>query len=147
MPRLTLPLCLLLLIALGLPAQAVNYPSFPNANGVSLQSSARVEGGALRLTDGMANQVGAVWHGTPVLVGLGFDTTFTFSITPSATTGRSEGLAFVLQNAIEGPNAIGLGGSALGYGGDVLGGAIRNALAIEIRGQRARCGDRRHECQ
>lgn len=108
--------------------RSLDYPDFSNTAELSLVGDAAVvDSTTLRLTPNEGDRKGAAWHQNMVHLGDGFVTEFTFVI--SAGDPPADGLAFVIQR--ESPEALGGGGSALGYGNaDVPG--ISKALAVEI---------------
>ena len=72
----------------------------------------------LRLTPAQGNQTGSAWFVTQQPFATGFDTQFQFQLNGGS---GADGLAFVMQNAPSGLQAIGYtggNGGALGYGGD-----------------------------
>lgn len=79
--------------------------------------------GRIELTS-IDGQTGGAWHPSRASVGSGFETTFTFRISEPTGFGPGDGLAFVIQN--DSLNALGGGGSGLGYEG------IFSALVVEI---------------
>lgn len=111
-------------------AQNFQFTDFSSMAGMSLRGNAVQAGTDLRLTDLASNQTGNAWWATPVPVLAGFDTTFTFTITPGPTL--AEGMAFIIQNAVNGANTSGGSIWGLGYGGGANGAAIANSIAIEL---------------
>ncbi len=110
-----------------LPAQGTfSFPGFSDVSSLILHGSAAQVGAELQLTDLVSLQTANVWHADSQLVRTGFDTQFTFSITPGVEVG--EGLSFIIQNSFAGSAEVGGATSALGYGGDL----IFNSLAVEI---------------
>jgi hypothetical protein len=84
--------------------------------------------GVLRLTPSeTAPTKSSAWVRLRQPVAKGFDTTFRFRITPTATS--AEGFAFVIQN--ESNSSLGTGGGHLGYEG------ITNGIAIEFDTRRS----------
>lgn len=129
-----LQVCICLLGLAGIAAAQSNqfsYPNFSGATTISLRGSAAQVGGLVRVTPDAPNQTGAFWHDTAMPVLGGFDTTFTFRITPPVVGRIAEGMAFVIQNSAQGASALGGGVWALGYGSNGAP-SIRNALAIEL---------------
>jgi hypothetical protein len=117
--------CLLVLIAA--PAATYgqfSYPNFSSTSGLNLVGSATVVSNAIQLTAAGVGFAGsAFWYTTPVNVGAGFSTTFSYTISP----GGADGLAFVIQNDPSGSSAIGSGGDGLAANG------IANGVAIAFR--------------
>jgi hypothetical protein len=108
----------------------VNFTSGFTAGSMTLLGSATLNGTALRLTDGRADEVAAAWYPVPANVGA-FTTDFTFLITP-ATNAIADGLAFVIQE--NNTTAIGPYGGGLGYGPDTTTGVqgIANSVAVKF---------------
>jgi hypothetical protein len=101
-----------------------SYPGFSSTTGLQLDGSATVVSNAIQLTvAGIGSTASAFWYTTPVNVGAGFSTTFSYTISP----GGADGLAFVIQNDPNGPNAIGDPGDGLAASG------IANGVAIAFR--------------
>ena len=123
---------LLALLAAPAWAQTFSYPSFPSSAGLQLNGSAAIAGNALRLTAASANQTAGAWNQVAVSVVPGFDSTFSFRITPPAVGTKAEGMAFVIQRAPAGANALGGAVWGIGYGPGSNGAALTNSLAIEI---------------
>ncbi len=121
------------LLAGDLLAQSFTYTDFSNPSTLALLGNAAPSGTALRLTANASNQTGWAWHRTAMPVLAGFDTTFTFRITPPAVGTKAEGMAFVLHDD---PNGIAtLGGTVwgMGYGsGSNSAPGIRNSIAVEL---------------
>jgi Bacterial lectin len=72
----------------------------------------------LRLTPAIGGQTGSAWFVTQQPFAIGFDTTFQFQLNGGS---GADGIAFVIQNAASGLQAIGYtggNGGALGYGDD-----------------------------
>lgn len=79
------------------------------------------------------DQAGAMWYNVTQRVDTGFTTTFRFQIDPGSIAG--DGFAFVLQDSSDGINALGGGGSALGYGQGTVAGQPRSmnrSIAVEF---------------
>src|SRR4029079_3654262 len=83
---------------------------FNGAKGLTLNGSAWVRAGALRLTGPAANLARSVFTTTPVNVAA-FHTAFDFKL----TSAQADGFAFVIQGV--GPKAKGQAGPGLGYAG------------------------------
>jgi fibronectin type 3 domain-containing protein len=113
-------------------AAAVNLASgFASAaSQLALNGSAKINGSALELTDGGANEAASAFTNFGVGVA-NFSTQFTFQLSPNA--GTADGFTFTLQNA--GSNAIGSPGGGLGYGpnpGGTQTASIPNSIAIKF---------------
>jgi len=117
--------CLLILIAAPSAIYGqFSYPNFSSTTGLQLVGSATVVSNAIQLTVASTGAAAsAFWYTTPVNVGPGFSTTFTYSISP----GGADGLAFVIQNDPNGSSAIGSNGYRLAASG------IANGVAIAFR--------------
>ncbi len=101
---------------------------FPNATGLQLNSSTKVNANSLEITDGGGYEAGSAFWTTPVNI-QSFTTSFTFQLT-SAT---ADGFTFTIQDA--GPTAIGGYGSSLGYGPNPSSGTtggIAKSVAIKF---------------
>jgi Legume lectin domain len=112
----------------GLPAAApvapradISYPSF-TASGLTLNGSATVTGGVLRLTGGEPDQAGAAWADVPVDPRSAFDTSF--DVATSGPAVHADGFAFVVQ--ADGSRALGGLGGSIGYGG------MTHSVAVEF---------------
>ena len=120
-------------LAATLPAQSFAYPDFSSTASLSLLGNAAQSGNALRLTASLSNQTGWVWHQTAMPVVSGFDTMFTFRITPPTVGTKAEGMAFVLHDD---PNGLATQGGTvwgMGYGNGASSSVgIRNSIAIEL---------------
>ncbi len=96
---------------------------------------------AVQLTYPQASQAASMWFSVPQNVASGFNLWFQFKMTPSSSSyATADGIAFVIQNALnggtdaasacsgagQGPTAIGGGGGCMGYGG------IPNSVALEF---------------
>ena len=79
----------------------------------------------IRLTTG-GDQRGAMWHQNKQTVATGFSTVFRFKMTPGPINLWGDGFAFVLQDSAAGTDALGDGGSGIGYSG------IERSLSIEL---------------
>ena len=121
------------LLAAAIPAQSFSYADFTNVATLNLLGNAAQSGAALRLTANASNQTGWAWHRTAMPVVAGFDTTFTFRITPPAVGTKAEGMALVIHDD---PNGIATTGGTvwgMGYGtGANTAVGIRNSIAIEL---------------
>jgi Arylsulfotransferase (ASST)/Legume lectin domain/Bacterial lectin len=92
------------------PGQAINYPGFPSASGLTANGSASLSGSSMELTNGGLFEMGSVFSANPVNI-QAFNTDFKFQIMNPA----ADGFTFTVQNM--GPTAVGYDGSYLGYGG------------------------------
>lgn len=100
-----------------LTGATINYPSFPNMNGLVVNTrhtypEPRIVDNKLRLTSSLnTGTTTSVWYQNQVNVNDGFQTSFDYRITlPSG-----DGFAFVIQGDPAGDQAIGLGAGGLGY--------------------------------
>ncbi len=103
---------------------ARTFANFANTSGLSLNGRAAVIAGALRLASNAANQAGSAYitNAVPIGPNTSFSTRFVYRI--HGTADGADGLTFCVQ--ANGPNALGVGGSGLGYGG------LSQSLAVEI---------------
>ena len=91
-------------------ATQINYSSgFPNATGLQLNGSAKINANKLEVTDGGGYEAGSTFWTTPVNV-QAFTTNFTFQLTSAV----ADGFTFAIQDA--GATALGSYGGGLGYG-------------------------------
>ena len=121
------------LLCASLAAQGFQYTNFTQAAQLNLLGSAAVPGNSLRLTGNVSNQSGWAWRQEAWPVVNGFETTFSFRVTPPQFGTKAEGLAFVLQDAPAGSNATGGTVWGMGYGVGANGsGGITNSIAIEL---------------
>ena len=101
---------------------------FPNATGLQLNGSTKVNANSLELTDGGSYEAGSALWTTPVNI-QSFTTNFTFQLTSAV----ADGFTFTIQNA--GTTALGNLGGGLGYGVDPNGGTtggIAKSVAIKF---------------
>jgi hypothetical protein len=120
------------LVAAGLTAQSFNYPDFSSTAGLTLLGNAAQSGTVLRLTANTNNQTGWAWRQSVVPVVAGFDTTFTFRITPPAGN-KGEGIALVIHDDPNGAATSGGTVWGMGYGNGASSSiGIRNSIAIEL---------------
>lgn len=103
-----------------------SFSSFDNPLAFSLVGDAEITNGEIVLTRDEVGQVGAAWY----RLGKGqvsdsFTTEFTFVL-----DGQADGIAFVMQN--QGLDALGDGGSGMGYAANGPNGGITNSIAFEI---------------
>ena len=122
-------------------AQSPNFTDFSSGQSlINRNGNATFSGSALRLTSNdPGSQTGSAWFNVRQPVQNGFTTTFTFQIT-NPSTPPGDGIAFVIQNASTGVNAIGFvgNGGALGYGDadasttNNPGAGIASSIAIEF---------------
>lgn len=132
-PFAPLALAFALASTTGATAQSFYYPDFAGAQGLNLLGDATPSGTALRLTANTAAQSSWVWRDSSVLVALGFDTTFSFRLTPPAVGTKAEGLAFVLHDDPTAASAQAGTAWGLGYGlGASASVGFRRSLVIEI---------------
>jgi len=115
----------LLIAAPSITYGQFSYPNFSSTSGLNLVGSAMVVSNAIQLTSQGPNGIAsAFWYTTPVNVGAGFSTTFSYTIYPA---GGADGVAFVIQNDPSGPSEIGANGYRLAATG------IANGVAIAFR--------------
>lgn len=123
------------LVALGssVLAQTFTYTDFGSTAQLNLLGTAAQSGTALRLTANTSSQTGWAWRQGAVPVLAGFDTTFTFRITPPTSGTKAEGMALVIHDDPNGASATGGTVWGMGYGIGANGSTgIRNSIAIEF---------------
>jgi hypothetical protein len=121
------------LLVAAASAQSFTYNDFSNVSTLSLLGHSAQNGTVLRLTANVSDQTGVVWHRAKVPVISGFDTTFTFRITPPTAGTKAEGMAFVIHADPSGLSTFGGTVWGLGYGaGSNNAVGIRNSIAIEL---------------
>jgi hypothetical protein len=112
------------------------FSSFANAatvsfagNSMEANGDAAMAGSVLRLTPNSGGQVGSAFINTPFGFNAdsSFSTSFQFRISSGDGSGGADGLAFILQNAPAGMDALAGGGENIGYGT-----GITNSLAVEF---------------
>ncbi len=132
--RMTLrPLAVLFAAAVPLAAQSFNYPDFSSTASLTLLGNAAQSGTAVRLTANSSNQTGWFWRQGAVPVIAGFDTTFSFRITPPTVGTKAEGMALVIHDDPNGTATQGGTVWGMGYGTGANGAVgIRNSIAIEF---------------
>lgn len=106
----------------GAITKQFGYDGFQTLSELKTQGSTTQAARSIRLVSSQGNdaRAGALWHRSKPKVGDGFSTTFDFRITDRQTCSTQgadggDGLAFVLQNAPAGWNALGEGSDGLGY--------------------------------
>lgn len=100
--------------------QAGDVVDFAFTNALTLNGSASINGGELRLTPDLTGQAGSAWYtAEKSVITRPWVTTFSFRL-----DGTADGLSFVIQDS--GTGALGGGGSDLGYGG------IPRSVAVEF---------------
>lgn len=120
---ITMLLCLCSWMPLASTAHGdLDYPDFLDITGLTLVGDASQFGERLRLTPSAIGQVGAAYTTDQIMVAAGFDTTFTYEVSPNS--GGADGMVFILQN--ESPTSIYSNGGPLGYDG------MTNCLVVEI---------------
>ena len=109
---------------------SINYGSGFTAGGMVLIGNAKLNGTALRLTDGGGTETAAAWYNVEANI-QNFTTDFTFLITPGSSP-TADGFTFTMQG--NNASSIGLSGGGLGYGADSTTGApgIANSVAIKF---------------
>ncbi len=133
-PRSFATTCLFPMLAATLAAQSFQYTDFSNTTTLSLLGTTVPNANALRLTNTI-QQTGWAWHRTQLPVLAGFDTTFTFRITPppAGSGTKAEGMALVIHDDQNGINTMGGTVWGMGYGNGSNGAVgIRNSIAIEL---------------
>jgi len=110
--------------ALALIAAPLNVPpsvaGFGSAGaGWTLNGGATVTSNVLELTDGSGNEARSAYYNVPQLVD-SFQAQFVYQ-----ANGQADGVAFVMQNAAAGLNAVGAAGGGLGYGGIAESAAVK----------------------
>jgi len=120
------------LFAAAAGAQSFTYTDFASTAGLALLGTSAQSGTALRLTANTSNQTGWAWRQAAVPVVAGFDTTFTFRITPPTVGTKAEGMALVIHDDPNGAATMGGTVWGMGYGnGASASVGIRNSIAIE----------------
>jgi hypothetical protein len=120
---------LLAAVAAG-PAQATgfSYTDFSSITGLTLNGDAAQSGSVLRLVPSVDTQGGTAFYATPLALGAGFSTAFSFNVTTDPSGGGApDGFSFILQNS--GATALGAGGQGLGYAG------LAPSVAVAFRGR------------
>ncbi|MCC6950838.1 MAG: hypothetical protein IT433_05270 [Phycisphaerales bacterium] len=102
----------------------INVDTFSTVSDALPVGDAFFTGGALRLTQNVSGQAGAAWNLQKQIVVEPWVTTFEFRL-----DGQADGFAFVVQD--QSFNALGGGGSGLGYAGNGPPGIARS-LAVEF---------------
>ena len=110
----------------GIP---INFGNGFTAGSMAFVGSAKLNGTALRLTDGGTFEASAAWYNAPVNI-QNFTTDFTFLITPG-TSPIADGLTFTIQG--NNTSSIGSNGGGLGYGSDTPTGALGIAKSVAIK--------------
>lgn len=124
---------LLSVLTAAAAAQTFSYADFSATTGLNLLGNAAQVGSSLELTNNSSTvQTGWAWRQAAVPVVNGFETTFTFRITPP-TSGKGEGMALVIHDDPNGANAMGGQIWGMGYGsGSNNSPGISNSIAIEL---------------
>jgi hypothetical protein len=123
----------LTLLSAAAGAQTFTYTDFGSTAGLALLGNAAQSGTALRLTANANGQTGWAWRQTPVPAVTGFDTTFTFRITPPTAGNKGEGFALVIHDDPNGAATMGGTVWGMGYGNGANSAVgIRNSIAIEL---------------
>ena len=104
----------------------IDYVDFADTSQLNLNGNAIQVGNALRLTPAAKNQQGSAFYERPLAVdsNTSFETQFQFKLGDGAV--GSDGFTFMLQNSLQGLNALGDKGGGLGYRD------IAQSLAIEF---------------
>ncbi len=130
--RILTPLACVALAATA-AAQSFSYPDFSSPTQLAMLGNAGTSGTALRLTANQSNQTGWAWRLGAMPVLAGFDTTFTFRITPPVGATKAEGMAFVVQDDPNGVAATGGTVWGIGYGNGANSAiGLRHSLALEL---------------
>jgi len=108
---------------------SINFGSGFTAGGMSLLGSAKLNGTALRLTDGGGTEAAAAWYNVEANI-QSFTTDFTFLVTPGSSP-TADGFTFTMQG--NNASAIGPAGGGLGYGPDTTTGAAGIASSVAIK--------------
>lgn len=98
------------------------FQNFAQSPDIATVGHASIKEGAVQLTANSTDQVGAVWHQTPVVLSSIFCTVFQFRITAAGQPADGFSLCFQRESA----QVIGSGGGNLGFTG------LKNAFAIEF---------------
>ena len=121
------------LLCASLAAQGFQYPNFNQATQLNLLGSAAVTGNSLRLTANVSNQSGWAWRQESWPVVNGFETTFSFRVTPPQFGTKAEGLAFVIHDGPAGNTTTAGTVWGMGYGvGANNSSGIPRSIAIEL---------------
>jgi hypothetical protein len=106
---------------------AVSYPSGFTAQGLTLNKGATINGTALEVTDGGANEARSAYYTTPVNI-QAFSTAFDFQ----EVNAVADGFTFTIQN--QGVTAVGGAGGGLGYGLEpgVVSPIINDSVAVKF---------------
>ncbi len=107
---------------IGSTAASFSFSTGFSGAPLAIRGSAKLNGTALEINDGLAGEASAIWYGQPLSIG-NFTSDFSFQMTPASTT-SADGMAFVIQNA--GVTALGSSGGGLGYTG------ITNSVAVKF---------------
>jgi hypothetical protein len=95
---------------------------------MQLNGKSILTGTKLQLTGGGTNEASSAFFATPLNIAK-FSTVFTIQ----QTSASGDGMMFVIQNAANGPKAVGPAGSSLGYSyGPTQAGAILNSLGVKF---------------
>jgi hypothetical protein len=131
MTRVVLAVAAMPGFALVATAQVFSYPNFSSTAGLALLGNTVQSGSVLQLT-ASANQAGWVWRQAKEPVLAGFDTSFTFRITPPPSGLTADGLAFVIRHDPNGTGAQGGTAWGIGYGnGASAAPGISNSIVVE----------------
>lgn len=127
----------------GIPSPPIDFSggfTGAAASDMQLNGSAKLTGAtptaptpanALQLTSNMPNLAGSAFDKNEQIINK-FDTSFDF-VYPAGSTPPADGFAFVIQNSIAGPKALGGNDGELGYGTlNVYQGGIMNSVAIKF---------------
>lgn len=117
----------------SISGQVVSISNFSTTSILVMNGSAAVSGTVLRLTPSSPSVAGSAFIAVPLLVVGGFETTFTFRITPGSAP-AADGLAFVVHNSVAGAFSLGDAGGEMGYTNVVAGTlpSFGNSLAFEF---------------
>ncbi|MFZ3217886.1 MAG: chitobiase/beta-hexosaminidase C-terminal domain-containing protein [Candidatus Acidiferrales bacterium] len=104
---------------------AIDFASgFSSSTGMQFNGSTSLNGTALELTNGGANEAGSAFFSTPMNI-QSFTTDFVFQL----SNAKADGMTFTIQNSSAGVTALGAIGGSLGYGGTTK---ILNSVAIKF---------------
>ena len=103
-----------------------NYPDFASVAGLNLNGDAAKVANTIQLTGASTGQIGSVFYDQAISLANdgSFQTEFGFRMLGG--TNGTDGFTFAIQDSAAGADAIGAGGSGLGFNG------LTNAIAVEF---------------